>query len=52
MKPLKRYFHKVLFISYVVLTFESVDGVTIHMETIQLCYRTAETGIILEFSIF
>ena len=27
-------------------------GVTIHMETIQLCYHTAETGIILEFSIF
>ena len=25
MKPLKQYFHMVLFIQYVVLTFESVD---------------------------
>ena len=27
-------------------------GVTIHMETVQLYYHTAETGIIFEFSIF
>ena len=27
MKPLQQYFHKVLFIQYAVLTFESVDEI-------------------------
>ena len=27
MKPLKQYFHMVLFIEYVVLTFESLDEI-------------------------
>ena len=36
MKPLQQYFHMVLFIAYVVLTFESVD------ETLW-CYHSNET---------
>ena len=39
MKPLQRYFHMVLFIQYVVLTFESVceilNGATIQIKPLQ-----------------
>ena len=38
MKPLQQYFHMVLFIWYVVLTFESVDGIL-------CCYRSNETSL-------
>ena len=37
MKPLQQYFHMVLFIEYVVLTFESVDE-------IPSCYHSNETS--------
>ena len=37
MKPLWQYFHMVLFISYVVLTFESVDEIL-------WCYHSNETS--------
>ena len=36
-KPLQQYFHIVLFIQFVVLTFESVDESTRHEEIIQNC---------------
>ena len=38
MKPLQQYFHMVLFIKYVVLTFESVDE-------INRCYHSNETSL-------
>ena len=38
MKPLQRYFHSVLFIQYVVLTFESVDEIL-------WCYLSNETSL-------
>ena len=38
MKPFQEYFHMVLFIEYVVLTFESVDE-------IPLCYYSNETSL-------
>ena len=38
MKPLQQYFHMVLFIKYVVLTFESVDKIL-------LCYHSNETSL-------
>ena len=37
MKPLQQYFHMVLFIYYVVLTFESVDEIL-------WCYHSNETS--------
>ena len=37
MKPLQQYFHMVLFIQYVVLTFESVDEIL-------WCYHSNETS--------
>ena len=37
MKPLQQYFHMVLFIKYVVLTFESVDEML-------WCYHSNETS--------
>ena len=37
MKPLQQYFHMVLFIWYIVLTFESVDE-------IPSCYHSNETS--------
>ena len=37
MKPLQQYFHMVLFIWYVVLTFKSVDEIL-------LCYHSNETS--------
>ena len=37
MKPLQQYFHMVLFIQYVVLTFESVDEIL-------WCYLSNETS--------
>ena len=37
MKPLQQYFHMVLFIEYVVLTFESVDEIL-------WCYHSNETS--------
>ena len=37
MKPLQQYFHMVLFIYYVVLTFESVDEIL-------LCHHSNETS--------
>ena len=37
MKPLQQYFHKVLFVLYVVLTFESVDELL-------WCYHSNETS--------
>ena len=36
-KPLQQYFHMVLFIQFVVLTFESVDESTRHEDIIQNC---------------
>ena len=45
MKPLQQYFHMVLFIQYVVLTFESVDEIL-------WCYHSNETSsIVLSHSI-
>ena len=38
MKPLQQYFHMVLFVLYVVLTFESVDE-------IQRCYHSNESSL-------
>ena len=38
MKPLQQYFHMVLYIEYVVLTFESVDE-------IPWCYHSNETSL-------
>ena len=38
MKPLQQYFHMVLFIQYVVLTFESVDKIL-------WCYHSNETSV-------
>ena len=38
MKPLQQYFHMVLFIQYVVLTFESVDEIL-------WCYHSNETSL-------
>ena len=38
MKPLQQYFHMVLFIEYVVLTFECVDGIL-------WCYHSNETSL-------
>ena len=38
MKPLQQYFHPVLFIQYVVLTFESVDEIL-------WCYLSNETSL-------
>ena len=38
MKPLQQYFHMVLFIQYVVLTFESVDEIL-------CCYLSNETSL-------
>ena len=40
MKPLQQYFHIVLFIQYVVLTFESVDEAL-------WCYHSNETSSIV-----
>ena len=37
MKPLQQYFHMLLFIQYVVLTFESVDEIL-------WCYHSNETS--------
>ena len=37
MKPIQQYFHMVLFVLYVVLTFESVDEII-------LCYHSNETS--------
>ena len=37
MKPLQQYFHMVLFVQYVVLTFESVNEIL-------RCYHTNETS--------
>ena len=37
MKPLEQYFHMVLFVLYVVLTFESVDEIL-------WCYHSNETS--------
>ena len=47
MKPLQQYFHTILFIKYVVLTFESVDE-------IPWCYHSNETYLaeLLHNSIF
>ena len=39
MKPLQQYFHMVLFIWYIVLTFESVDE-------IPSCYHSNETSLV------
>ena len=39
MKPLQQYFHMVLFIWYIVLTFESVDE-------IPSCYYSNETSLV------
>ena len=38
MKPLQQYFHMVVFIKYVVLTFKSVDEIT-------RCYHSNETSL-------
>ena len=38
MKPLQQYFHMVLFVMYVVLTFESVDEIL-------WCYHSNETSL-------
>ena len=38
MKPLQQYFHMVLFIQYVILTFESVDEIL-------WCYHSNETSL-------
>ena len=40
MKPLQQYFHMVLFIEYVVLTFECVDEIL-------WCYHSNETSAVL-----
>ena len=44
MKPLQQYFHMMLFIQFVVLTFESVceilNGVTIQMKPLQQYFHT------------
>ena len=40
MKPLQQYFHMVLFIQYVVLTFESVDEIL-------WCYLSNETSLVV-----
>ena len=40
MKPLQQYFHMVLFIEYVVLTFESVDEIL-------WCYHSNETSSVV-----
>ena len=37
MKPIQQYFHMVLFVLYVVLTFESVDEII-------LCYHSNQTS--------
>ena len=43
MKPLQQFFHMVLFVLYVVVTFESVDeilGVTIQMKPLKQYFHT------------
>ena len=48
MKPLQQYFHKVLFILYVVLTFESVDEILwcYHSNEISSAVLSHDMGVI------